>query len=52
MIGEKLVPPMSPRLKMGKQAPDSSAGPSLPSRAFLASSPLAMAVGAKSVSDY
>ena len=38
-IGENAVPPMPPTLEMVKQAPLMSAGPSLPSRAFLASSP-------------
>ena len=35
---------MPPRLLMEKQPPDMSAGPSLPSRAFLASSPISVLI--------
>jgi hypothetical protein len=40
MMGVKYRPPMPPSDEMVKQAPLMSAGPSLPSRAFLASSPI------------
>ena len=43
-IGVNAVPPMPPRLDIEKQPPDMSAGPSLPSRAFFASSPVSRAI--------